>query len=135
MSGAATATITMAVTGLGDSVTKTNTKIMTVPTKMYTGYTVLTAATTTGLNLFEQIDPEMILLAKIYGVYLKAESGTILITIDTASNATLTASTADLVLNEGEACYLPINPAGNLGLVLDGLAVTDAVSWLILAKA
>jgi len=133
MSGTATVAITVSTTGIGDSITRTNTKLMTAPVELQTGYTVVATATATAIQLFDLVDH--IALAKIYGVYLKAEVGTILITVDTAGTDTLTASTADLVLNEGEACYLPINPAGNLGLVIDALSVTDAFSWLILGKA
>ena len=133
MAGASTVTITVETTGLGDSITKTNTKIMTVPVEMQTGYTVVATATTTAIQLFDLIDH--IALAKIYGVYIKAEAGTIYITVDTAGTGTITSSTADLVLNSGEACYLPINPGGNLGLIVDAASITDAFSWLVLGKS
>jgi len=132
MAGAATQTITLAITGIGDSVTFTNTKAMTVPVAMQHGYTVLSTAQTTALALFAMVDH--IALAKIYGVYLKAEVGTVYILVDTAGTTTFAASAADLVLNAGEACYLPINPAGNLGLCIDASAVTAAISWVILGQ-
>jgi len=47
----------------------------------------------------------------------------------------LAAADADLVLDVGESCWLPINPAGNLGLCLDGVGPTTAVSWLIVGNA
>ena len=106
---------------------------LTVPVEFQNGYTVVATATTTAIQLFDMIDH--IALAKIYGVILKAEVGTIYIAVDTAGTATLTSSTADLVLNVGESCYLPVNPSGNLGMVIDAAAVTDAVSWVILGKA
>ena len=132
MAGAATVTITVGVTGLGSDFTVTNTKIMTVPVEWQSGYTVLTAATTTALQLFDLVDHFD--LDDIYGVYIKAEAGTVYIAIDTAGTATLTSSTADLVLNVGEADYISINPAGNLGMAVDASAVTAAISWVVLAK-
>ena len=132
MAGIATVSIKVNVTGIGDELTKQNSVTMTVPVEMQSGYTVITTATTTAIALFANVDHFD--LDDIYGVYLKAEVGTILIAVDTVGTATLTSATADLVLNVGEACYIPINPAGNLGLVIDGTAVTAAVSWLILAK-
>jgi len=132
MAGAATVDITVKVTGLGDDKSMTNSATMTVPVEVQSGYTVLTTATTTAIQLFDEIDH--IALAKIYGVYIKAEVGTVFITVDTAGTGTITSLTADLVLNVGEACYIPINPGGNLGLVIDGSAATAAISWMILGK-
>lgn len=133
MAGAATVTITIAVTGIGDDIDLTNSQAMTVPVACQHGYTVLTTATTTALALFAMIDH--IALADIYGVYLKCEVGTLYILVDTAGTSTFAAAAADLILNVSEACYLPINPAGNLGLCLDGVGVTTAFSWLILGNA
>lgn len=133
MAGEAILTTTLSVTGLGGTVSRTNTVTLTVPVEVQTGYTVVATATTTGIQLFDMVDH--IALAKMYGVYLKAEVGTIYITVDTAGTGTLTSATADLVLNVGESCYIPVNPSGNLGMVIDAAAVTDAFSWLILGKA
>jgi hypothetical protein len=105
---------------------------MTVPVEVLTGYTVVETATATALQLFD--DVTKIALAKVYGVYIKAELGTIYILINTAGTATFTSTTATLVLNEGEACYLPINPAVNAGLKIDAAANTNAFSYLILGK-
>lgn len=133
MAGAAKVTVKVDVTGIGEEINISNAKTMTVPVEVQSGYTVVETATTTAIQLFDMIDH--IALAKIYGVYIKAEVGTIYITVDTAGTGTLTSATADLVLNVGEACYLPINPDGNLGLIVDAAAVTDAFSWLILGSA
>jgi len=136
MAGVATVKIAVKVTGLGSDVEMNpgySATTMTVPVEVQSGYTVVATATTTAIQLFDLIDH--IALAKIYGCYIKAEVGTIYITIDTAGTGTLTSSTADLVLNVGESCYLPINPSGNLGLVVDASAVTDAFSWMVLGKA
>ncbi len=133
MAGVAKVTIKVDVTGLGEEVNIENAKTMTVPVEVQSGYTIVATATTTAIQLFDMIDH--IALAKIYGVYLKAESGTIYILVDTAGTTTFAAAAADLVLNVGESCYLPINPASNLGLVVDAAAVTDAFSWLILGSA
>ena len=132
MAGAASVTITVNLTGLGSDLTVSNTKVMTVPVEWQSGYTVLTAATTTALALFDLIDHFD--LDDIYGIYIKAEVGTVYIMVDTAGTTPFAAAAADLVLNVGEACYLPINPAGNLGLSIDASATTAAISWLVLAK-
>lgn len=132
MAGSATLELNLTTAGLGTAITFTNTKALTVPVEVISGYTIVATATTTAIQLFAMIDH--IALAKIYGVILKAEVGTIYITVDTAGTGTLTSATADLILNVGEACYLPINPAGNLGMVIDASAVTDAFSWIILGK-
>ena len=132
MAGQASVTITVGVTGLGSDYTVTNTKVMTVPVEWQSGYTVLTAATSTALELFALVDHFD--LDDIYGVYIKAEVGTVYILVDTAGTTTFNASAADLVLNVGEADYISINPAGNLGLSIDASAATAAISWLVLAK-
>ena len=133
MAGVAKVTIKVDVTGIGEEISIDNTKTMTVPVEVQSGYTVVATATTTAIQLFDMIDH--IALAKIYGTYIKAEVGTIYITVDTTGTDTITSATADLVLNVGEACWLPINPGGNLGLVVDAAAVTDAFSWCVLGKA
>lgn len=133
MAGAAVLKTNLKVTGLGNDVEMDNTVTLTVPVEVQQGYTIVATATTTAIQLFDIIDH--IALAKMYGVYLKAEVGTIYITVDTAGTGTITSATADLVLNVGESCYIPVNPSGNLGMVIDAAAVTDAVSWLILGKA
>jgi len=132
MAGVATVSIKVEVTGLGSDVEVSNSKIMTVPVEYQSGYTVLTTATATALQLFALVDHFD--LDDIFGVYIKAEVGTVYITVDTAGIGTITSSTADLVLNVGESCYIPVNPAGNLGMLVDGSAATAAISWLILAK-
>ena len=133
MAGAMTVTITTSLTGLGDTITLTNTATMTVPTKHQEGYTIVTAATATAIALFDMVDH--IALNKIYGVYLKAVVGTIYVLVDTAGTTTFAAAAADLVLNVGEASWLPINPAGNLGVSIDAAANTDAFSWQIVGSA
>ena len=132
MAGSAILKTNLVVSGIGDTLEFDNTVTLTVPVEFQTGYTVVATATTTAIQLFDMIDH--IALAKIYGVVLKTEVGTIYIVVDTAGTSTLTSSTADLVLNVGESCYLPVNPSGNLGMVIDAAAVTDAFSWVILGK-
>jgi hypothetical protein len=132
MAGSAKLTVSINVTGLGREIDISTAKTLTVPVEHQEGYTIVETATTTAIQLFDLIDH--IALAKIYGVYIKAEVGTIYITIDTAGTGTLTSATADLVLNVGEPCWIPVNPAGNLGIVVDAAAITDAFSWVVLGK-
>jgi len=133
MAGVAILKTNIKVTGIGNDIEFDNTVTLTVPVEVQSGYTVVATATTTAIQLFDMIDH--IALAKIYGVYLKAEVGTIFITVDTAGTGTITSSTADLVLNVGESTYVPVNPSGNLGMIIDAAAVTDAFTWMILGKA
>lgn len=133
MAGVLTVTINANITGLGEEVDIKNEVAMTVPVEHQSGYTIVTTATTTAIQLFDMIDH--IALDKIYGVYLKAEVGTIYISVDTTGTTSITSTTADLVLNVGEACWIPVNPDGNLGMVIDAYAVTDAFSWLIVGKS
>ena len=133
MAGVATLAVSLKVEGIGDEILVANSQTLTVPVEAMKGYTVVETATTTGIQLFGFITS--IALAKIYGTYIKAVSGTIYIAVDTAGTDTLTSSTADLVLNEGEGTYIPVNPDGNLGMVIDAASVTDAFQWVILGKA
>ena len=135
MAGIATVTINVKITGLGSDIEVNpalDGVVMTVPVEVQSGYTVISTATTTGIQLFDMVDH--IALAKIYGVFIKAKVGTIYISVDTAGTGTITSATADLVLNVGEPCYIPVNPSGNLGMVVDGSVVTAAFEWLILGK-
>ena len=134
MAGVLKVTVKANITGLGEEINFGDEDItMTVPVEHQEGYTVVATAQTTAIQLFDMIDH--IALAKIYGVGITAEAGTIYIAVDTAATTTILAADADLVLNEGESCWLPINPAGNLGLKIDAAAVTDAFSWIIVGEA
>lgn len=132
MAGAATVDIKVKVTGLDEDVICENSVTTTVPVEYQKGYTILSTATTTGLQLFDLVDH--IALDKIFGVYIKAVVGTVYILPDTAGTATLTSATAQFVLNVGNADWYSINPDGNLGFVVDGSAVTAAIKWLVLGK-
>lgn len=133
MAGVATLAINLKVTGIGDDILAANSQTLTVPVEVMKGTTVVTTATTTAIQLFDFVTS--IALNKIFGVYIKAVSGTIYVTADTAGTGTITSSTAVHVFNEGEGSYIPINPAGNLGCVVDAAAVTDTFEWIILGKA
>ena len=132
MAGSAILKTNLVISGIGDTLEFDNTVTLTVPVEFQNGYTVVATATTTAIQLFDMVDH--IALAKIYGVILKAEVGTIYVTVDTAGTTSITSTTADLILNVGESCYIPVNPSGNLGMVIDAAAVTDAFSWVILGK-
>ena len=133
MAGIATLSVSLKVTGIGDDVLVANTQALTVPVEIQKGYIIVATATTTAIQLFDFITA--IALAKIYGVWIKAEVGTIYITADTAGTGTITSTTAVHVLNTGEATYIPVNPGGNAGMVVDAAAVTDAFSYIVLGKA
>ena len=133
MAGVATLAVNLKVTGIGDDVIVANSQTLTVPIESQSGYTVVGTAQTTGIQLFDFITA--IALNKIYGVYIKAVSGTIYIMVDTAGTTTVDNTECDLILNEGEATYIPVNPDGNLGMVIDAAAVTDTFQWVILGKA
>ena len=132
MAGIATLAMKLNVTGIGDDVEVTQSQALTVPVEILKGYVVVSTAGTTAIQLFTDITK--IALDKIYGVYIKAEVGTIYVMLNTAGTTTFTSATADLVINTSEPCYLPINPLSNLGLTIDAAAVTDAFSFIILGK-
>ncbi len=133
MAGVLKITVKANITGLGKEINFGDEDIaFTVPVKHQEGYTIVATATSTAIQLFDMIDH--IALAKIYGVGITAKVGTIYILLDTAGTTSITSTTADLVLNVGESCWLPINPDGNLGLVIDASAVTDAFSWIIVGE-
>ncbi len=131
MAGALTVTTAVSLTGLGDTVTISESATMTVPTKHQEGYTVV--GTGTGIQLFDMVDH--IALNKIFGVFLRSDANSIFIQLDTANSSTFALAAADLVLLASEACWIPINPGGNLGLVLDGDQATSACTWMIVGSA
>lgn len=133
MAGIALLAVSLKVTGVGDDVLMANSQELTVPVECQKGYIVVSTATTTAVQLFDFITA--IALNKIFGVYIKAEVGTIYVTADTAGTGTITSTTAVHILNAGEATYIPVNPGGNLGMVIDASAVTDAFSYVILGKS
>ncbi len=132
MAGALTVTTKVDITGLGTEINVSEIITMTVPIEYQEGYTVVDGQTT-AVDLFDMADH--IILTKIYGVFLKAEVDKIYILLDTAGTATYVETDADLVLQEGEACWLPINPANNAGLSIDGDQATSALSWMIVGEA
>lgn len=133
MAGVATVTTALKVTGLGDDVNLTNEKEVTVPVAQQGGYSVIATAQVTAIQLFDLVDH--FALDEIFLVYIKAIVGKIFINVDTAGTATFAEAAAGLVLNEGEAKTLSINPLGNLGLTIDGDTVASAMKWHVLAKA
>jgi hypothetical protein len=134
MTASATVGIKVIVDEIGNGIEVYNYKNMAnVPAEMENGYVIVETATTTALQLF---DITKIALAKAYGVYLKSEIGTIYIIPNNATTTpSVTSLTAVFILNEGEACYLPINPALNTGIKIDAADITNAFSYLILGKA
>lgn len=136
MAGALTVTTTVSLTGLGSTVNLTEASVMTVPVAHQEGFTIVTTATTTAIQLLDMVDH--IALAKIYGIFIKAESGTIFVTPDASGTGTITATTAQLVFNEGESGWLPVNPNGSggvAGCIVDAVSTSDAFSWLIVGEA
>lgn len=136
MAGVLTTQIIGKITGLGEELNFDSGEItMTVPVEYQKGYTVIDGQTT-ALQLFDLVDH--IALAKIFGVYIKSEAQEIYILPNTAGTTTFLSTDAVLTLNEGEACWLPINPTitgGPLGLKIDGEDNTAAISWIIMGKA
>ena len=121
------------LTGLGDEVVMDSDEVtMTVPVAHQEGYSVVDGQTT-AIALFDMVDH--ILLADIYGVFIQAKVGSIYILLNTAGTATFAPAAADLVLNVGESCWLPISPTNNAGLKIDGSAATAAFSWMIVGDA
>lgn len=133
MAGVVTLSMKLKITGLGKDIEFGASKALTVPVEYQEGYTVVETAQTAAIQLFDLVDH--IALAKIYGVGIIAEAGTIYIMPDMAGVETFTSADAVHTLNVGEPCWLPINPTGNLGLKIDAASETDAFSWVILGKS
>jgi hypothetical protein len=130
MAGVANVSIKLNVTGIGDEVLMTNTQTRTVPVELARGYSIVAAQGSGQL-----LDTGDVALAKVYGVYIKAEVGTIYILLDTAAAEAVTTTNAHLALSVGEDCFLPINATNNAGIVIDSAAATDAYSYVVLGKA
>ncbi len=138
MAGVLKKTLKLNCSGLGEEVNiDVGEDTLTVPVE-HSGsplYIVhATAQTVGGAMQLSDLFPQFA-LTKIYGVYIKAEVGTIYIQVDTAGTTTFIAADAHLVLLVGEDCFLPINPAGNLGVAIDASAITDAFSIAVWAKS
>lgn len=134
MAGALKLTVKANLTGLGEEINFGDDNVtMTVPVKHQEGYTIVATAQITAIQLFDMVDH--IALAKIYGVGITAEVGTIYIMPDTAGTVTFLSTDAVFTLNAGESGWFPINPTGNLGFKIDAAAITNAFSWMIVGKA
>ncbi len=133
MAGVLKVTTKVSITGLGEEVAIENEATMAVPVEHQEGYTVVEAAQITAIQLFDMVDH--IALAKIYGVYIKAEVGTIYVLPDTAGTATFLSTDAQFIHNAGEGNWYPVNPDGNLGFKIDASAIIDAFSWAIVGKS
>lgn len=133
MAGAASQTTKLTITGLGETIELTTTKTLTVPVETAGSYTIISTAQTTALQISD-LAPQ-IPLAKMYALYIKAVVGTILVQVDTAGTTTFAQAAAHHVFKQGEGFTLPLNPDGNLGVVIDALAAIDAMEWQLLGKA
>jgi hypothetical protein len=140
MAGAGTLNIKLEVTGLGQTRTfgvdtegNAEDLTLTVPVELASGYVVVATATATALQLSD-LAPQ-IALAKMTYLYIKAKAGTIYLVLDTAGTATFAEAAADIVIQNGDANLISVNPAGNLGVKIDAASATDAFEWALLGKA
>ena len=136
MAGVATSKINMKVTGLDDTVEANkdfDATTMTVPTERGANYVIVSTATTTALQLSNLVPH--IALAKMDALYIKAAVGTIYISLDTAGTTSITSATAQMALTVGQVLFTHINQGGNLGVVIDAAAVTDAFSYILTGTA
>ena len=136
MAGVATSKINVKVTGLGDTVEANSdfdATTLTVPTERSADYIIVSTATTTALQLSD-LAPS-IALAKMDALYIKAEVGTIYVSLDTAGTTSITSTTAQVVLTVGQEMFVHLNQGGNLGVVIDAAAVTDAFSYILTGTA
>ena len=136
MAGVAKVKINVKVTGLGDDVEINpdfDSETLTVPTERSFDYVIVDTATTTALQL-STLAPK-IALAKMDTLYIKAEVGTIYVSLDTAGTTSITSATAQIVLTVGTSMLVHLNQGGNLGVVIDAAAVTDAFSYILTGTA
>ena len=137
MAGVAKVTTKIDITGLGEEINiDTGAVTQTVPVEHGGSgkYIVHATAATTAMQLSD-LFPQLA-LAKIYGVYIKSEVGTIYVMLNTAGTTTFGVTTADLVLLVGESVYLPVNPdlTSANGMTIDAAAITDAFTITAFAK-
>lgn len=134
MAGVAKVSVNLRVTGLGESIEKNIEDVtLTVPVEHAGNYVVHSTAQTTAIQLSD-LAPQ-IALDKMYMLFIIARAGTIYVQVDTAGTATFAAAAAHHIINEGVPALLPLNPAGNLGVVIDAASITDAFEWLLLGEA
>lgn len=135
MAGVATSKINMKVTGLGNAieVNPTDVTTLTVPTERSADYIIVSTATTTALQL-SSLAPS-IALVKMDALYIKAEVGTIYVSLDTSGTTSITSATAQISLTVGQEMFVHLNQGGNLGVVIDAAAVTDAFSYVLTGTA
>ena len=128
------------IAGIGDDIHISNEKTLaTVPVELKKGYTIMPSTfATVGIELLANVTD--IPLAKVFGVYIKAEVGTIFITVqqsgvDAATYGT--ALTSDLKLLVGESVFIPYNGGRTAaaGILVSGSATSDAFSYIILGSA
>lgn len=136
MAGVATSKINVKVTGLGDTVEANSdfdATTLTVPTQRGADYVIVDTATTTALQISDLVPK--IALTKMDALYIKAEVGTIYVSLDTAGTTNITSATAQIVLAVGQEMFVHLNQGGNLGVVIDAAAVTDAFSYILTGTA
>lgn len=104
-----------------------------MPVESSHGYVVHATAQTTAIQL-STLAPQLA-LTKMFYLLVIARSGTIYLQVDTAGTTTFAAADAHLVIEEGEAALLPLNPDGNAGVAIDAASTSDAFEWLLLAEA
>ena len=112
--------------------------LATAPIEYKKGRTVLSGApSSAAVALLANVTD--IPLANVFGVYIKAEVGTIYITLqeDGTVYTTCTAIAADMILLVGEDVYIPYNcgKTGVKGIQVNGSAATAEFSYIILGKA
>jgi len=127
-------TIKINLTGLGKEKNLGGTEVtMTVPVEYQEGYNITDAYDSESLqisNLASELD-----LTAMFGLYIKAESGTIHVLLNTAGTTAIDSTDSELTYNEGEGDYIAINPDNNAGIVINGESATDAFSWMAVASA
>lgn len=137
MAGSTAVEFKLRSTGLGSDVDFTEDVTLTdVPVERGGGtgsYVIISTAQTTALQLSD-LAPH-IALAKMTYFYLKAEVGDIYIQWDTAGTTTFAEAAAHSVVSAGDFIFVCLNPAGNLGVCIDGSAVTSAFTWYLEGKA
>ena len=125
MAGAATVTSKIYITGLGTDAEATNSSTVATPVEFMKQYNIISVP----LNL----DTGNITLTAVYGLWLKAEVGTLYVKLNDTSTA-VTLASAETVLSAGASDYYSINPANNAGIRIGGSAASAAVSYVVLGK-
>lgn len=140
MAGVAKVGLTVDITGIGEEVHIATGKVtMNVPTEHGGSGRYIIHSTGGGSGTAIQLTDlfPQLTMGQIYGVYIKAEVGTIYIMLNTSGTTAFASTAADLRLGVGESAWIPVNYSLTTanGMTIDSAANTDAFTITAFQKS